>query len=127
MSDLADRFGLSEAQLAELVALLRDDLAHRTTADPLTPVTGRVVNFQIREQTPVARWQFTSVGTIMDLSDNAVLAIYPQNQLKYVKAGDKVEIAFRRMPVRTSSGATPSWWPRSTMNGRGAINPAISA
>lgn len=69
-----------------------------------SPVDGRVINFQVREQTPVARWQFTSVGTIMDLSDNAVLAIYPQNQLKYVKAGDKVEIAFRRMPGEIAAG-----------------------
>ena len=73
-----------------------------------SPVDGRVINFQIREQTPVARWQFTAVGTIMDLSDNAVLAIYPQNLLKRVAPGDSVEIAFRRHPGTIATGKVES-------------------
>lgn len=67
-------------------------------------VDGRVVNFQVREHTPVARWQFTSVGTIMDMSDTAILAVYPQNLLKYVNAGDEVEMVFRRQPGVTTAG-----------------------
>lgn len=67
-------------------------------------VDGRLINFQVREQTPVARWQFTSVGTLMDLSDSAVLAIYPQNLLKNVSPGDSVEVAFRRQPGRIATG-----------------------
>lgn len=67
-------------------------------------VDGRVINFQIREGTMVARWQFTTVGSIMDLSDNAILAIYPQNLLKNVAPGDKVEIAFRRQPGMIATG-----------------------
>ena len=67
-------------------------------------VDGRVMNFQIREGTPVARWQFTTVGTIMDLSESAILAVYPQNLLKYVNSGDSVEIAFRRMPGTIATG-----------------------
>ena len=69
-----------------------------------SPVNGRIINFQVREQTPVARWQFTSVGTIMDLSDTAVIVIYPQNLLKYVNSGDSVEIAFRRTPGQIATG-----------------------
>lgn len=69
-----------------------------------SPVDGRVINFQLREQTPVARWQFTSVGTIMDLSDTIVIGVYPQNMLKYVEAGDTVEIAFRRIPGVIATG-----------------------
>ena len=67
-------------------------------------VNGRVMNLQVREGTPVARWQFTSVGTIMDLSDTAIVVVYPQNLLKYVKSGDSVEIAFRRMPGTIATG-----------------------
>ena len=69
-----------------------------------SPVDGRVMNFQIREGTPVARWQFTTVGTIMDLSETTILAVYPQNLLKYVNSGDSVEIAFRRMPGTIATG-----------------------
>jgi len=71
-------------------------------------VDGRVINFQVREQTPVARWQFTTVGTLMDLSDTAILAIYPQNLLRNVSPGDTVEIAFRRKPGMIASGKVDS-------------------
>lgn len=67
-------------------------------------VDGRVVNFQIREGTPVARWQFTAVGTLMDLEDTAVLAVYPQNLLSNVTSGDPVELAFRRTPGEIVTG-----------------------
>jgi len=69
-----------------------------------SPVDGRVINFQIREGTPVARWQFTAVGTIMDLSDTAVVAVYPQNLLGNVLPGDTVEVAFRRTPGQIATG-----------------------
>jgi multidrug resistance efflux pump len=69
-----------------------------------SPVDGQVVNWQITEGVPVARWRFTSVGTVMDSSDTAIIAIFPQNQLKNVKAGDEVEIAFKRMPGEIATG-----------------------
>jgi multidrug resistance efflux pump len=74
------------------------ETTYRSTVD------GRVMNLQIREGTPVARWQFTTVGTIMDLSDTAIVVVYPQNLLKYVNSGDSVEIAFRRMPGTIAMG-----------------------
>ena len=40
----------------------------------------------------------------MDLSDTAILAVYPQNLLKYVDSGDNVEIAFRRTPGQIATG-----------------------
>ncbi len=69
-----------------------------------SPVDGQVMNLQVREGTPVARWQFTSVGTIMDLSNTVIAAVYPQNLLKYVKSGDSVEIAFMRKPGQIATG-----------------------
>ncbi len=69
-----------------------------------SPVDGRVINLQVREGTPVARWQFTSVGTIMDLSNTTIIAVYPQNLLKYVKSGDSVEVAFMRKPGKIATG-----------------------
>ena len=70
----------------------------------VSPVDGQVVNWQIREGTPVARWRFTGAGTVQSFEDNAVLAIYPQNLLKNVKPGDPVEIAFKRRPRQIVSG-----------------------
>jgi multidrug resistance efflux pump len=70
----------------------------------VSPVDGQVVNWQIREGTPVARWRFTSVGTIMDFADTAIIGIFPQNQLNNVKEGDVVEIAFKSRPGEIASG-----------------------
>ena len=64
----------------------------------VSPVDGQVVNWQIREGTPVARWRFAGAGTVQDFADNAILAIFPQNLLKNVKAGNEVEIALKSRP-----------------------------
>jgi membrane fusion protein (multidrug efflux system) len=69
-----------------------------------SPVDGRVMNMQMSEGTTVARYHFTSTGTVEDLSDTAILAIFPQNQLTNVKAGNKVEIAFKRTPGEVVTG-----------------------
>lgn len=95
----AARFGVEAAQAA--LSTAQYGLSQTTYR---SPVDGRVINFQIREQTPVARQQAWAVGTIMDLSDSAVIAIYPQNLLKRVAPGDSVEIAFRRHPGTIATG-----------------------
>jgi multidrug resistance efflux pump len=99
----AARFAVEVAQAALNTA--RYNLAQTTYR---SPVDGRVINFQIREGIPVARWQFASTGTIMDLSNTVVLAIYPQNLLKRVAPGDSVEIAFRRHPGTIATGKVES-------------------
>jgi multidrug resistance efflux pump len=69
-----------------------------TRCSYVSPVDGQVVNWQIREGTPVARWRFTGAGTVQSFADNWILAVYPQNLLKNVKPGNPVEIAFKRRP-----------------------------
>jgi multidrug resistance efflux pump len=99
----AAKFGVDVAQSAlDRAQYNLSQTTYRSSVD------GRVINFQIREQTPVARQQAWSVGTIMDLSDTAVLAIYPQNLLKRVAPGDSVEIAFRRHPGTIATGKVES-------------------
>jgi multidrug resistance efflux pump len=70
----------------------------------VSPVDGQVVNWQIREGTPVARWRFTGAGTVQSFADNWILAVYPQNLLKNVKPGNPVEIAFKRRPGQIATG-----------------------
>jgi multidrug resistance efflux pump len=69
-----------------------------------SPVDGQVVNWQIREGTPVARWRFSGAGTVQDFSDSWILAVFPQNLLKNVKPGNAVEIAFKRRPGQIVPG-----------------------
>lgn len=70
----------------------------------LSPVDGQVVNWQINDGTPAARYRFTASGTVMDLSDSAIIAIFPQNQLNNVKVGDVAEVAFKRRPGQIVTG-----------------------
>lgn len=74
----------------------------------MAPVDGQVVNWQIREQIPVARWRFASNGTLMDVSDTAIIAVFPQNLLKNVKAGQAVEIVLKRRPGEVLAGSVES-------------------
>lgn len=69
-----------------------------------SPVDGVVMNWQITEGTPVARYRFVSAGTIEDLSDTAIIAIFPQNLLLNMKVGDEVEVAFERRPGEIFAG-----------------------
>ncbi len=69
-----------------------------------SPIDGRVMNLQIREGTAVSPWHFTSVGTIEDMSDSYILAIYPSNQLNHVKEGDDVEIVLKRLRGQLATG-----------------------
>ena len=69
-----------------------------------SPIDGRMMNMQIREGTPAGPWRFASVGTIEDMSDSYILAVYPQNQLNNVKEGDHVEIVFKRLRGQLATG-----------------------
>jgi len=69
-----------------------------------SPVDGQVMNLQITEGTPVARWRFVSAGTVMDLSDTRIAAVFPQNLLKNVEVGNHAEIAFKSMPGQVVAG-----------------------
>lgn len=69
-----------------------------------SPVDGVVMNWQITEGTPVARYRFVSTGTIEDLTDTAIIAIFPQNLLINMKVGDNVEVAFKSRPGEVFTG-----------------------
>lgn len=69
---------------------------------------GQVMNLQINEGTAAASWRFTAMGTVMDMSNTAILAVLPQNMLKHVAPGNPVEIAFKRRPGQFVTGKVDS-------------------
>jgi multidrug resistance efflux pump len=100
------QFSLAAAQksVAASQAALKTAQFNLMRCTFVSPVDGQVVNWQIRERTPVARWRFTGVGTVQSFADNAILAIYPQNLLTNVQPGDEVDIAFKRRPRQIATG-----------------------
>lgn len=100
------RFSLASAEKLVDVAQAAFDVANfnRENCTYKSTVDGQVINLQITEGTPTARYRFTSIGTIQDLSETAIIAIFPQNVLKNVQAGDAAEIAFKGQPGKIASG-----------------------
>jgi multidrug resistance efflux pump len=93
--------GVAEASV-KIANFNLDQCTYRSTVD------GQVLNLQINEGTMAATWRFTSIGTVMDLSDTGVLAIFPQNQLKNVKPGNAVDLTFKRRPGKIATGVVDS-------------------
>lgn len=104
------QFALASAQHAMDVAQVGLDIAqfNLKRCSYTSPIDGRIMNLQIREGTPAARFRFVAVGTIEDMSQASVLAIYPQNLLNQVKKGDQVEIAFKRLRGKLVTGKVES-------------------
>jgi multidrug resistance efflux pump len=100
------QFSLAAAKGSVDVAQSGVDVAkfNRGKCTYTSPVDGQIINWQITEGTPAARWRFTTIGTIQDFSDTAINAIYPQNQLKNVKPDNVVEIAFKSRPGQIATG-----------------------
>jgi multidrug resistance efflux pump len=100
------RFSLTASQRSVDVAQASLNTANFNLArcTYTSPVDGLVMNFQMEEGVPVARWRFTSTGTVMDMSDTAVAAVFPQNLLKNVEVGNHAEIAFKSMPGQVVAG-----------------------
>ena len=104
------RFALGSAQEnrksieAELKAA-QHDLEKCTV---VAPADGFVTNWLVREGTRVSSLKFASVATFIDTTESFVLASYPQNRLKNVKAGDVVDLALKSSPGRVDTGTVVS-------------------
>ena len=68
------------------------------------PSDGFVMNLQAREGTMSRALNQSAIAVFMDTTQADVLAVFPQNQLKYVKPDDDVEIAFKSQPGQIATG-----------------------
>jgi multidrug resistance efflux pump len=87
----------TEAQLA--TAKLELDRAYIKA-----PADGYIINWQAAEGTMTTTVMSSAQGTFQDMSDTKVLAVFRQNLVKNIAAGDSVEIAFKSFPGRLALG-----------------------
>jgi multidrug resistance efflux pump len=73
-------------------------------AETRAPADGYVVNWQADEGTMGVSVIVSAQGAFMDMSETKVVAVYRQNLLKNVAAGDTVEIAFKSFPGYLATG-----------------------
>ncbi|MHC5108930.1 MAG: HlyD family secretion protein [Planctomycetota bacterium] len=70
----------------------------------VAPSDGQIVNWQAVEGTMTTTVITSAQGTFMDMSRTFVAAVFPQNLLANVKAGDTVEIAFKGRAGQIATG-----------------------
>jgi multidrug resistance efflux pump len=68
------------------------------------PADGYVINWQAVVGTMVHPVNTLPTGNFMDMSETVVGAVFPQNLLNHVEAGDSVEIAFKSLPGEITTG-----------------------
>jgi multidrug resistance efflux pump len=88
----ASRAGLRTAQL---------ELSRTVTR---APANGYLANWQASEGTMTTTVITSAQGTFVDMDSTVVIAVFRQNLLRNVEAGNEVEIAFKSFPNRISTG-----------------------
>src|SRR5262249_51059486 len=68
------------------------------------PADGYVTDWAITEGTMTSTFRAGALGVYVDTSNLFVIAVYPQNLLPNVKAGDTVEVAFLGAPGQVFNG-----------------------
>jgi multidrug resistance efflux pump len=103
-----------QAQLANA----RFDLAQcRMTA----PADGYVVNWQVQQGTMLVPMPLAAAGTFICTSETTVVASFPQNHLRYVQPGDKVEVVLDPYPGQLFQGEVDTVIPAT---GEGQYSPS---
>jgi multidrug resistance efflux pump len=92
-----DSIRSTEAQLATAKLNLAQNVIR-------APSDGYIANWQAVVGTMTTTMGGSAQATFMDMTETVIVAIFPQNLLKNVEAGDEVEIAFKSYPGKTATG-----------------------
>ncbi len=87
----------------------------------IAPEDGRIVNLQVRPGMVSGILRVGGIAALIASADRYVLATYFQENLKYVKPGQFVEIAFNLYPGQIFKGRVDSIW---KANGVGQFLPS---
>jgi multidrug resistance efflux pump len=68
------------------------------------PADGYVVDWQVQEGTMIVPMPMAAAGTFIETGDTAVVAVFPQNYLSYVRPGNEVELVLDPYPGRLFQG-----------------------
>jgi multidrug resistance efflux pump len=105
------------ASVSGQLALARYYLENTTM---MAPEDGHIVNLQVVPGMVSGIVRFGAIASFIVDKDSYVLANFFQEHLKYVKAGQRVEVALNRYPGQIFQGKVESvWW----ANGEGQLLP----
>jgi len=107
--------------VSELKADLAQALYYLNNTTMVAPADGRMINVQVRPGMVAGIVRIGAIASFIEDSDRYVLATYFQENLKYVKVGQPVEVAFNLYPGQIFTGRVQALW---QANGTGQLLPS---
>ncbi len=96
--------------VAAIQAQLDQALYYLDNTTLVAPEDGRIFNLQVRSGMVSGDWRIGAIASFICDADRYLLATYSQESLKYVKAGQPLEIALNLCPGQIFKGKVESIW-----------------
>ena len=96
--------------VANVEAQLRQAQYYLDNTTLVAPEDGRIINLQVRPGMVSGIYRIGGIAALIAEADRYVLATYFQENLKYVRPGQPVEIAFDLYPGQIFAGKVDSIW-----------------
>jgi multidrug resistance efflux pump len=93
-----------ESNVQAVQAQLDDAQFNLAQCRVTAPADGYIVDWQVREGTMIVPMPMAPAGTFIETSQTAIVAVFPQNYLTNVKAGNEVELVLDPYPGRLMTG-----------------------
>jgi multidrug resistance efflux pump len=107
--------------VASLEAQLEQALYYLDNTTLVAPEDGRIINLQVRPGMVSGTIRVGGIAALIADADRYLLATYYQENLKYVRPGQPVEVAFDLYPGQIFAGKVDSIW---RANGAGQFLPS---
>jgi membrane fusion protein, multidrug efflux system len=95
---------VAQSNVPVVEAQLEDARFNLAQCKMTAPGDGYIVNWQVQIGTMLVPAPLAAAGTFVNVSDTAVAAVFPQNWLSNVQAGDDVEMVLNPYPGRLFLG-----------------------
>jgi membrane fusion protein, multidrug efflux system len=95
---------VAQSNVPVVEAQLEDARFNLAQCKMLAPGDGYVINWQVQVGTMLVPAPLAAAGTFVNVSDTALVAVFPQNWLSNVQPGDDVEMVLNPYPGRLFLG-----------------------
>lgn len=110
---LQSQVGGVNTNVAEAQAALAQAQYYLDNTTMVAPEDGYIINLQVRPGMVAGEVRFGAIASFICTNERYLLASYTQENLKYVKIGQAVEVALNLYPGQIFSGRVASMWKAS--------------
>jgi len=106
----ASEIGGVNTSVANLEAQLRQTIYYLDNTTMMAPEDGRIINLQVRAGMVSGIYRIGGIAALIAEADRYLLATFYQENLKYVRPGQPVEVAFDLYPGQIFAAKVDSIW-----------------